>query len=244
MNQPEKARFAPLKNVTALMTLVNRLQARSVDLPGFGVFHGPSGYGKTKAAIYACNKTRAPMVSIGDSWTRRKFLEHVLREIGIANPRGTVADMTERAIEILGEQINRPLIIDEADKAVDKGFIELIREIHDYSQAPIILIGEEQLPGKLMQVERVHNRVLDWQPAQPCDIDDARHLSAVYAPELRIDDALLDRICKQCGGVARRISTTLAEMTEFARTNGVSALDLTNFSGRVHTGQPTKRRAA
>lgn len=243
MNQPAKARFAPLKNVTALMTLVNRLQARTVDLPGFGVFHGPSGYGKTKAAIYVCNKCSAPMVSIGDSWTRRKFLEHVLRELGTVKPRGTVADMTEQAIEQLGEHIDRPLLIDEADKAVDKGWIELIRELHDYSQAPIVLIGEEQLPSKLMRVERVHNRVLDWQPAQACDLDDARKLAMVYAPQLVIDEALLDHVRAQCKGVARRISTTLAEMGEFAMTSGLTTLDLKSYTGRIYIGEPIRRPA-
>lgn len=244
MNQSSTARFAPLKNVTALMMLVNRLQARTVDLPGLGVFHGPSGYGKSKSAIYVCNKCSAPMVSIGESWTRRKFLENVLRELGMANPRGTVADMTERAIELLGEKIDRPLLIDEADKAVSKGWIELIRELHDYSQAPIILIGEQTLPQALSQIERVHNRVLDWQQAQACDLDDSRKLAMVYAPQLEIDDGLLDFVRAECGGVARRISTTLSEMGEFARTGGLSKLDRTSYTGPIYRDPAAKKAAA
>lgn len=235
------SRFAPLKNVSALLALVNTLRDRSVDLPGLGVFHGPAGYGKTKAMIYVGNKTQAAVVSIGDSWTRRKFLQHVLRELGEINPRGTVADMAEQAIALMGDKVERPLIIDEADKAVDKGFIELIRELHDYSQAPIVLIGEERLPLKLMAIERVHSRVLDWVQAMECDLDDARQLALAYAPSLAIDDALLAHVTHSCGGVARRISTTLNEMVEFARREGLLALDLASYQGRVFTGAPPRR---
>ena len=38
---------------------------------------------------------------------------------------------------------------------------EIVREISEASQVPVILVGEEQLPQKLARVERVHNRVLN-----------------------------------------------------------------------------------
>lgn len=240
--EKQQSRFAALKNVAGLLGLVNRVQARKVDLPGIGVFHGHSGLGKTKAAIYARNKTQAPMVSIGDSWTKKKFLEHVLRECGEPSPRGTVADLAERAIQRLGDLQDRPLIIDEADIAVDRGWIELIRELHDYSQAPVILIGEEALPTKLQKVERVHNRVLEWVAAEPCDLDDARKLARAYAGEIQIDEPLLEMVRRSCGGVARRIATTLDEMVEFARSRGVQTLTVEVYTGRVHTGEPPRRQ--
>jgi DNA transposition AAA+ family ATPase len=242
--QPQPSRFAALQNVAGLLGLVNRLQGRSVDLPGFGVFHGPSGFGKTKAAIYACNKTSAPMVSIGHSWTQKKFLQHVLIECGCTKPRGTVADLAEQAIDLLGSQVDRPLIIDEADLAVDRGWIELIRELHDYSQVPVILIGEEMLPAKLQRVERVHNRVLDWVAAAPCNLDDARKLAAAYAAGVEIDDALLEMTRRNCSGIARRIATTLDEMVEFARAGGHKRLTAEIYTGRFMTGEPPKRLRA
>ncbi len=60
------------------------------------------------------------------------------------------------------------------DKLVDKGMIELVRDINKAAQVPVLLVGEELLPQKLEQYERVHNRVLEWVLAQPCDLADAR----------------------------------------------------------------------
>lgn len=243
MLDKEKQRFAPLKNVTALWTLVNRLQQRNDDLPGFGVFHGPPGFGKTKAAIYVHNKCQAPILTIGESWTRKKFLEKLLGELGVGKVKGTVADLTEQAIWRLGEHIDRPLLIDEADKAIDKGWIELIRDLQDNSNTPIILIGEEELVSKLKPTPRVHDRVLDWVPAQPCDLDDTRKLAAAYASQLHIADDLLELVRVESGGVARRISTTISHIREFAQTTGLTTLSRTNYGGRIHTGKAPSARS-
>ena len=91
---------------------------------------------------------------------------------------------------------NGPLIIDELDHMVKKGAVELIRDIHDGSQAAILLIGEERLPAKLERWERFHGRVLDWVPAQPADLDDCRHLANLYCHNIKIADDLLSAMHK------------------------------------------------
>ena len=50
--------IAPLKNVTLMNALVERVMNRSPGLPGMATFHGFSGYGKTSAATYVAAKHR------------------------------------------------------------------------------------------------------------------------------------------------------------------------------------------
>jgi len=63
---------APLRNVAALMELLERVMNRTPGLPGMATFHGFSGYGKSFAAMYAANKYRAYLVQekapAGDPW--------------------------------------------------------------------------------------------------------------------------------------------------------------------------------
>jgi len=231
---------APLQNVRAMLALVRKLQGRKPHLPNMGVMHGPSGYGKTYAAIYAQNKTNAIRVEVGDSWTRRTLMKAIVTELGQV-PRGTVADMSERAVELLGAEIHRPLIIDEADKLVDKGMIELVREVAECSQAPVILVGEEALPSKLVKFERVHNRVLDWAPAEPCNLDDTRKLAVLYVPHLQFADGLLEQVCERSEGRARRIVTNLDHISEWARHHGAKTVD-EGYDGQFFTGDAPKVR--
>jgi DNA transposition AAA+ family ATPase len=232
-----------IKNVAAFMAMTQRLIDRDPHLPGIGVCHSPSGYGKTYASIFAQNKTNAVRVEVGDSWTRRTLLQAILTELGEKEQlrkRMAIADLAGMALAALGDEPSRPLIVDEADKLVDRGMIEIVRELHEHSGIPVILIGEEKLPNKLLAFERVHNRVLDWFPAQPCDLDDTRELAHAFAPDVAIDDALLELIRTQSGGRARRIVVNLSHAREFAKhTKRVKQLTLDLWGSKpFYTGEP------
>ncbi len=235
--------LALLKNVAGFMILVKKLQERGPHLPNLGVMYGPSGYGKTYASIYAQNKTRAVRVEVGESWARKNFVRAILLECGVADPRGSTADLVAQAIGILGDEPSRPLIVDEADKLVDKGLIETVREISEASQVPVLMIGEEALPDKLARVERVHNRVLDWYPAEPCDLQDAKALARIFLPGVEIADDLLETVRLKGGGRARRIVVTLSGMADWARNAGAGSLDSKSYSGGIFTGEAPKRGA-
>ncbi|WP_244434757.1 AAA family ATPase [Afipia sp. P52-10] len=226
--------------------MATRLIERAPHLPGFGVCHSPSGYGKTYASIFAQNKLRAARVEVGDSWSRRTLLHNILREFRISARESARLDkLCELAIAALGDDPRRPLIIDEADKLVDKHMIETVRELQEKSGAPVILIGEERLPTKLLQVERMHNRVLSWFAAQPCDIDDARQFAKVYVPKVAIADDLLQAICVNSGGKARRIVVNLDTASEIARNQNLTKLTLAHWGDqKFYTGEPPPPRPA
>jgi len=211
-------------NVSAFMILATKLIERDPNAPGFGVFFGPSGFGKTYASIFAQNKTRAIRVEVGDYWTRKTLLKNILAEAGQV-AKGTIADMAEATIRVLGDDPSRPLIIDEADRLVTRGMVELVRDLQDKSTAPIILIGEEHLPAKLQPNERMHNRVLDWVGAEPSDLDDARQLASSLC-SCRVADDLLAEIVRRSDGRARRIVVNLVRVAEIARHQGVAEMDL------------------
>jgi DNA transposition AAA+ family ATPase len=236
--------MAPISNIGLFMAMVERVCARGMHLPGFGCFYGWPGLGKSQCCIYAQNELGAMRIEVGDSWTRNKFLRAILHEASVTVQKGTVSDLTDRVIQELGKAGHPPLVIDEADKLVDKGMVELLREIHEFSQVPIIMVGEERLPEKLRRWDRVYDRVLAWQPAQPCDLADTRRLAAWYAPKLTIADDLLDAIRRAADGRARRISTNLSAIAEWAATTGVKEIDLRTYGGRVDNGAPPSRRAS
>ena len=233
---------APLQNVAAFMTLVERVLHRAPMLPGIGVFYGRSGYGKTFSAIYAAMKYRAYYVQIKSVWTRKRFCQAILQEMGAgALAEGkTIPDM----MDIIGDQLSkseRPLIIDESDFLVQKNMIEVVRDMHESSMGTIILIGEEGLPGTLKRFDRVHNRVLDWVNAQPSSMDDTRLLAAIYAKGIEIDDNLLLKIHKETRGCTRRVCVNLDQVREYSMVHGLTKIGTNMYKGEIYTGMPTGR---
>lgn len=234
---------APLKNVILFAECLQRVIRSESPLPKMATFSGFSGHGKTIAAIYAANVEKALYVEMGDSWSKHGFCNALLSELGTP-AGGTLDKKVERIVEGL-IITGRPLIIDEADVAVRKGFLELIREIHDKSGSPIVLIGEELLPHKLEANERFHNRILDFVQSQPADKDDLLHLAKIYAPSVEIAPDLADRILKITRGCVRRIVVNLHHIREFSEANDLELIDLKSFGDdRLATGLSPARRAA
>ncbi|MCU9850379.1 AAA family ATPase [Defluviimonas sp. WL0024] len=210
---------APLRNVAALVTLIDRVDRRDHGLPGMACFYGYSGFGKTSAAIYAANRFNAYHVEVRSLWTAKKFLAAILGEIGI-KARGSAADLLEQVSEELA-RTGRTLIVDEADHLVTRGIVELVRDISESSGAPVILIGEEALPQKLQTWERVHGRMLDWVAAQPGDLTDVGHLAKIYCRGVELDEDLQQFLLAQSRHSIRRISINLTRVKEFAVTRGL-----------------------
>lgn len=238
-----KSKTATLTNVVLFTELMERLNGRTDKLPGIGVFYGFSGLGKTESAIYAANKYQAYYVRMGDSWTRKKFVEAILLQLGRL-VRGSVADKVDEIIRLLAMD-NKPLIIDEADYAFNKSFHEIIREIYDQTNTPIILIGEEILPQKISRHERFDNRVLEWVPAQTCSLDDAKKLADIYADDVQISDDLLAEIVKSSKGVVRRVAVNLSHIQATSYSDAVDGYSLKEWKGAGHsfyTGQAPARR--
>lgn len=244
---PVNNTIAPLRNVAALAELVDRVVNRPGNLPGMATFHGPSGYGKSFAAIYSANKHRAYHVQVKSVWTRKKLCQSILAEMGI-KPAATVADMVDQ----IGQELSlsrRPLLIDEADFLVAKGMIEVARDIYESSQSTIILIGEEELPQKLKVWERVHGRMLDWVAAQPASLSDVKHLAKLYCPGIELGADLLEVVERASAGSVRRICVNLDRVREWAQVNdrgtpGGGAIAAAEYGGELFTGNPPARGAA
>lgn len=251
--------IAPLTNVSLFAELMERIMNRSAHLPGLGTFHGFSGYGKTFSAAYAANTYRALHVEVGASWTVKKFCQSVLRELGFVaskaqrDPRSphaadvmakTIPDMVEQIIEALAIE-ERPLIIDEFDHVTNWGerSVNIVREILDKSLGTIILIGEEALPAKLQAWERVHNRVLDWVPAQPATEHDTQILCQLYCDGVQVAPDLAQHITELAEGRVRRICVNLDRVREWAQANGQQTVDMQTWGDRpLFSGRPPARR--
>jgi DNA transposition AAA+ family ATPase len=239
---PQPGSLAPLTNCVLFDELLDRVTSRHRNLPSMGAFTGFSGDGKTSSAALGAHRHEAYYIEVGSSWTLAKFCQSLSTELGIP-ARGTIATMIENIISHLSET-QRPLIIDEFDHVVNRKYVENIREIHDKSQAAIVLIGEEQLPYKLQQWERFHNRVLNWVQSQPCDLKDASVLAQVYAAGLTIEADLLGVIVEKTGGNTRRIAVNLDRIREEATLEGWKKIDRSLWGTRpIFTGAMPARRA-
>lgn len=243
MTKQNVAGIADIANLGLCDVALERALSRTTSLPGMVCFYGPSGYGKSMSACWVANSRRAYYVQARSVWTKKDTLRAIISEMGVTTaPTATSAALVDAIASELA-MTGRPLIIDEMDHIVNKGSVELIRDIYEASQAPILLIGEEMLPTKLKRFERFHGRVLSWVPAQPVSVEDAKRLTPIYS-KVTIHDDLLAHVVKLANGSVRRVAVNLSLISDTALTEGMAAVDLTTWGKReLYTGEAPKRRA-
>lgn len=235
-----KGSVAHLNNVATAAVCMERLMNASSHLPKIGVLYGRAGLGKSSAACYLVNRYNAYRIECKSVWNRKTVLVEILKRMGII-PAKTMPEMLD---QVCGQLMvsGRPLIIDEMDHLVDKSAVEIVRDIYDGSQTPVLLIGEEGIPKSLARWERVHSRVLDWSPVAPLDIDDARLLADFYSCKVTVADDLLVHIHARSDGSARRICINLELVEEMTLRMGLSAIDLATWGGQpLYTGSAPQR---
>jgi DNA transposition AAA+ family ATPase len=246
MSAPElksKTKAATLPNVVALLEAIETVRSRPEHLPGIAVMYGPSGFGKSVAATVAATEFDAVYVEVGESWTRRVLIESLAIELGVKLEKRL--DETVKAIQFELAVSRRIVLIDEADFLIARGLIEFIRELHMKSGAPFVLIGEEGFPAKLSRIERVHNRVLVWVPAQPATIVCARKLAELHVLGITIADDLLTLLLETSKRRLRRIVVNLDRISNQARAEGITAATREWWGGRdLYTGEAPKRKVA
>ena len=222
-NNSESQIFAPLDNISQLNKLAIKLQNLPPHLPRLASFHGFSGYGKTFAADYIVRLHKAAKVEMGMSWTTKVLLEKILAELGANPKKRTIASATDEIIQLLVIE-QRLLIIDEADFLAKNNMFEIIREISDKSQTPVILIGEENLPAVFSISERFHNRFLDFVPAQPITRDDVSALAKMFSRDVEITPQLLDWVHERSAGHVRRAVVNISNIHSAAKNLGIKII--------------------
>ncbi|MBL1422656.1 MAG: ATP-binding protein [Alphaproteobacteria bacterium] len=224
------ANFKQLTNVRNFNNLMQRVIANEGSTSTFACFYGASGVGKTTSAIWAMNYHRAKYIEVGASWTKRTLIENLAKQFSIQKIK-SIPDGVAQIIDALHAEI-RPIIIDEADYLID-GLkvpkIELIREIRDATNCPVILLGEGQLPANLMPIERVYNRVLDWVVAERADEADTLSLIDAYAPNITFSDDLANAINVRTKGITRKIENEVKKVANYCLAHDMAEMDLPTF---------------
>jgi chromosomal replication initiation ATPase DnaA len=239
------SKIVALTNVGLLASAIERAQARPMGLPGLVAMYGASGLGKSVGAAFAANRYRAYYVECRDTWSKKAFLQAILREMSIL-PAATLSQMVDQVAEQLSRS-TRPLIIDDVQYLLDKAVANVLTDIYNASQGTMVLIGEERVPTSLAKLERLHNRVLEWVPAQPATLEDMQALAAASYPKLRIDAALLEDLRRAVNGCLRRVAVNLYRIYSEAEAIGLETVDLPQWqqlSRGWFTGEaPVRRRA-
>lgn len=231
-------RIMPVKNVSRLKTAGEALIQRSYGMPGMGLIWGPTGYGKTTAATWFINQCHGVYVRAIELWSPAGMLDAIARELDL-DPKGSNGKKIDQIVQKLAET-GRPLFVDEADYVVERKLLtNTLRDIHDLSTVPVILIGMHGIERRIRGNEQFTGRIAQWVTFEGADADDARLLADGLC-EVKVAQDLLDVLhtaatpkrrtdSSHAGAELRRLLVGLSQIESYAKARGWDAIGLNDW---------------
>ena len=203
---------------------VDEVAAADHGLSGFILAYGQAGRGKSVAAKRYAKERGGTLVHVWQGWSQTAFMQNLLAAIrgGEDMPRHSGTRCKEQIVREL-EDDRRPLFVDEADRLrIDR--IEDLRDIHELTGVPVVLIGEESIFGLLAERRRIWSRVInevEFAPASPAEVA----LYAMRSTGLDIPMTLASEIARRTEGDFRLIRNMVFQLEKSAKASGSFKVD-------------------
>lgn len=150
-------RFVKTQNVKNFIGLIENLQHKPKNIPKMGLVYGEAGLGKTQTALWLACKYDAVYLRAANLMTGRWLLEELVKELDEI-PRFLTADNFNLLIKKL-KQNPKIIIVDEIDYLMNNGkSVEILRDIHDETDCPVILVGMGLANKKLERYPHLYDR--------------------------------------------------------------------------------------
>ena len=152
-----KKTFIRTKNVKQFVSLMDELQKVPPNIPKMALVYGEHGLGKSQTIQWWADKNDSVYVRANQGMTSRWLLSEIVEELG-EEAYWHLHDNFEIIENILREH-SKVIIVDEIDYLIDKNIIETLRDLHDKTACPVVLVGMGAADKKLARYPHLMDRI-------------------------------------------------------------------------------------
>ena len=214
--------FVKTSNVKKFITMMNNLEKRAEGVPGMGLVYGEPGLGKTYTIMWWAMQNNAIFVRCANNMSARWLLEEIVEELGEI-PYTRFSNIYNQAVLQL-IKTPRTIIVDEIDYlTVDSKAIETLRDIHDKTNVPIVLVGMASANHRLMRHKHLYDRLSEIFKFETFSEQDISKIIDELS-EVEITDCAKKLIYSKTSRF-RQLVKLINKAEQVAKSNGLSSLD-------------------
>jgi len=162
-----------ISNVKAFESLMAQLLEAPVDVPRMGLFYSPPGHGKTRTIARYVSRGNGIFVRAKALMTGRWLLQDIVEELGEVPEKQTKKVFNQAAQLLIARQ--SPVFVDDVDHLCgDWRAIETLRDLHDTTGAPVVLVGMETAERKLRAHKHIYDRLSTILRFGPLTLEDLK----------------------------------------------------------------------
>ena len=220
--------FVKTRNVKNFIGLMNNLIDKSNEVPKMGLIYGDPGLGKTQTAVWWATNNDAVYVRAQNKMTCRWLLEKIVYELG-ESPSRKMADLIEQCITHLRLK-PQVIIIDEVDYLINRHrIVETLRDLHDLTGVPIVLIGMQEAKTKLGKYRHLYDRISEIIEFKSFSKDDMDVIVEELS-EIKITDEAKEIFFEKTNRF-RQVIKGISLLENLAKTNGLNKIDVKQVKG-------------
>ncbi len=215
--------FVKTTNVKNFIGLVENLINKPKNIPKMGLVYGEPGLGKSQTALWLACKYDGIYLRASNLMTGRWLLEEVVKELDEI-PRFLTSDNFNLIVQKL-KQKPQLIIIDEIDYLMNNlKTIEILRDIHDETDCPIIFVGMGLAHKKLERYKHLFDRFSEIVKFETFGVNDIAQIINQLA-EIKFTADSIEYIHKKYNRF-RQIVQLINQLEIIAKDNNLQEINL------------------
>ena len=213
--------FVKTTNVKNFIGLVENLLNKPKNIPKMGLVYGEPGLGKSQTALWLACKYDAIYLRATNLMTGRWLLEEIAKEMDEI-PRYLTSDNFNLIVQKL-KQKPQLIIVDEIDYLMNNlKTIEILRDIHDETDCPIIFVGMGLAHKKLERYKHLFDRFSEIVKFETFGVNDLSQIVSQLSEVTFTPDAV-EYIHSKFNRF-RQIVQLINQMETFAKDNNLTEI--------------------
>lgn len=215
--------FVKTQNVKNFIGLVENLLNKPKNIPKMGLIYGEPGLGKSQTALWLACKYDVIYLRATNLMTGRWLLEEIVKEMDEI-PRYLTSDNFNLIVQKL-KQKPQLIIVDEIDYLMNNlKTIEILRDIHDETDCPIIFIGMGLAHKKLEKYKHLYDRFSEIVKFETFGVNDISQIINQLA-EIKFTTDSIEYIHKKYNRF-RQIVQLINQLEIIAKDNNLTEINL------------------
>lgn len=225
--------FVRTKNVKKFVALMEEVKQLPANIPKIVLVFGEYGLGKSETIKWWTFKNDCIYVRANQGMSSRWLLSEIAEELG-EEAFWHIQD-TFNLVEQKLKQNPKPLIIDEVDYLVNNNVIEVLRDLHDRTGCPMILVGMVNIDKKLSRYPHLKDRIYKSFKFESYDKQDIKQILSELS-EIPIMNDGLEYLATRHNQF-RQIVKLINKIEKLAKTNELKELNEKNLRSILNEGQ-------
>ena len=222
--------FIKTKNVKQFVSLMDELQKLPHNIPKMALVYGEHGLGKSQTIQWWADKNDSVYVRATQGMTSRWLLSEIAEELG--EEAFYHSQETFALIENNLKQNNKVIIVDEVDYLIDKSIIETLRDLHDKTGCPVVLVGMGAVDKKLARYPHLMDRIYKKLKFEKFNSDDIKEILTELT-DLKFKDDAIEYLTTRTNQF-RQLVKLINRIEKLMKTNQIEELDEYTMKGLLN----------